>query len=492
MTVESPNILLIGCESMDGRVLGHLGYPGAVTPNLDRLAAQGVSFSAAYCNSPICNPSRSSMWTGRYPHEIGCWNNYTGLKLDAVTFATLLAQAGYRTGDYGRRDKKIGGHSLRCRCTTWGRRAQLNLPENGPHDQFVVDDRYWNPGDRINFDGETPRNADLNLVDWLAQAAGDSRSFIGHFGMGAAHTGRGYAAPRRFVDLVPADTVRLPPRETHTHPALINHGIAKNCPNDVDDDYIRACRRHYYAYIAEMDELVGDILDECEVHGLFDNTWIIFISDHGDMQMEHGCLWGKGNMYDAAIRVPIIIRPPGGRSPLVVDRPVSLIDLLPTFCEIAGLCAPDNARGHSLVPDVMGGAPGHPGEAFVQYHNAYLPGSCFALRRDRWKYTVYEIDGALHPQLFDIVSDPDEMVDLVNIEPETAAELDAALQRHADIDAVIAENTAWDRRMFKSWRASLSRDEYVGRLRKEIYGCWGQEFTAAHLAKLEAWMDGTA
>lgn len=161
-----PNILLIGCESMDGRVLGHLAYPGARTPNLDRLAAEGVSFSAAYCNSPICNPSRSSMWTGRHPHAIRCWNNYTGLTHDAITFASLLAEAGYRIGDLGRRDKTFGSHSLRCRLTTWGRRACLRLPENGPHDHRVLDDHYANPWDRNNFDGDTPYNAEMNLDDF--------------------------------------------------------------------------------------------------------------------------------------------------------------------------------------------------------------------------------------------------------------------------------------------------------------------------------------
>jgi hypothetical protein len=124
----------------------------------------------------------------------------------------------------------------------------------------------------------------------------------------------------------------------------------------------------------------------------------------------------------------------------------------------------------------------------VQYHNAYLPGSCFALRRGPWKYTVYEDDGKLNPLLFNIADDPDEMHDLAGEDPGKAAELDAALNRHMDVGAVVAENRAWDRRMFTTWRASLPRDEYKRLLREEIYGCWGQEFTDDHLAKLEAWM----
>ena len=488
MASDRPNILLFGCESMDGRVLGHLGYPGALTPNLDRLASEGVSFTSAYCNSPICNPSRSSMWTGRHCHEIGCWNNYTGLTHDAVTFATLLGAAGYRTGDLGRRDKIFGSHTLRCRCTTWGRRANLGLPENKAHHHEVSDDHYTNMFDRRNFNGEEPFKADMNLVDWLESGARDDRPFICHFGVGSVHTGRGYIGARRFVDQIEPDSVRLPPREPNRHPAIVYHGIAKHCPDDKDDDYIRACRRNYCANIAEMEEMVGELLDHCDSLGLLDNTWIFFISDHGDMQMEHGCLWGKGNMYDAATRVPLIVRPPKGREAALVDRPVSLIDLLPTFCDIAGVEIPDHAGGQSLVPDVTGGESRHCGDAVVQYHNAYLPGSCFALRRGDWKYTIYEDDGRLDPLLFNIADDPDEMNDLAAEQPEKAAELDAALNEHMDIEAVVAENTAWDRRMFTTWRASLPRDEYKRLLREEIYGCWGEEFTDDHLAKLEAWM----
>ena len=103
---------------------------------------------------------------------------------------------------------------------------------------------------------------------------------------------------------------------------------------------------------------------------------------------------------------------------------------------------------------------------------------------------MYEIDGVLKPQLFNIASDPDEMDDLVDKVPQKTEELDAAIRAHADLEAVIAENTAWDRHMFRTWRASLSRAEYKRLLREEIYGCWGQEFTDEHLQKLEAWMGG--
>jgi arylsulfatase A-like enzyme len=428
------------------------------------------------------------MWTGRHPHAIGCWNNYTGLTHDAVTFGTVLAEAGYRVGDLGRRDKTFGSHSLRCRCTTWGRRAQLGLPENGPHDHAVVDERYANPWDWNNLRGDEPFRADRNLLDWLEDAAGDDRPFVCHFGIGAVHTGRGYVTARRFLDAVPADAVRLPPAETPSHPAIANQAIAKNCPPR-DEQFVHTCRRHYAANIAEVDELVGEVLDRCEALGLLDNTYVLFISDHGDMQMEHGCLWGKGNLYDAACRVPLIVRPPGGAEPRAIDRPVSLLDLLPTFCDLAGVETPPDADGHSLAADLHGETPDHPGEAVIQYHNAYLPGSAIALRRGDHKYAAYEVDGQWRPQLFNVADDPDEINDLIDARPELAGELDAALRAHFDIDAVIAANAAWDRRMFRTWRASQGRNDYLRRLREEIYGCWGQPFTDDHLARLEAWMD---
>ena len=147
-----------------------------------------------------------------------------------------------------------------------------------------------------------------------------------------------------------------------------------------------------------------------------------------------------------------------------------------------------NRAALSIAANIAGRPSRHPSHAVVQYHNAYLPGSAFALRRGRWKYALYEINGGWRAQLFDLQADPDEIDDLADRQCDQAAELDAALRRQIDVDAVVTEKRAWDRRMFRTWRGSLSRAAYERHL-QEIYGAWGTPLTADHVARLEASMD---
>ena len=125
-----PNILLFMTDSMDGRVMRHLGHPAAHTPNMDRLAALGTSFSNAYCNSPQCAPSRASYWSGQYVHRVEAWNNPSGLPMDAPTFGTHLQDAGYGLHVFGKTDYRVGGHSLKARLTAWMRAANIKRPHN--------------------------------------------------------------------------------------------------------------------------------------------------------------------------------------------------------------------------------------------------------------------------------------------------------------------------------------------------------------------------
>ena len=125
-----PNIILFMTDSMDGRVMRHLGHPAAYTPNMDRLAARGTSFSNAYCNSPQCAPSRASYWSGQYVHRVQAWNNPGGLPMDAPTFGTHLEDAGYGLHVFGKTDYRVGGHSLKARLTAWMRSADIKRPHN--------------------------------------------------------------------------------------------------------------------------------------------------------------------------------------------------------------------------------------------------------------------------------------------------------------------------------------------------------------------------
>jgi arylsulfatase K len=132
------NIVFIQCDSMDGRAMGCMGHPAMAhaTPNLDALARRGVTFRYAYCNNPICCPSRASMWSGTYTHHCEGWNNYKGLEKGDPTFRTQLDEGGYRTQTFGKTDYLSGQHSIRARVTPWTRAANIQRPSYrmpGPH-----------------------------------------------------------------------------------------------------------------------------------------------------------------------------------------------------------------------------------------------------------------------------------------------------------------------------------------------------------------------
>ena len=125
MSGQKLNIVVIECDSMDGRVMGCMSHPAAHTPNLDRLAERGTLLRNTYCNSPLCVPSRASMWSGLYTHHCQGWNNYKGLSENAPTFRTRLEDNGYRTAAYGKTDYLSGRHSLRARVAAWTRSADI-------------------------------------------------------------------------------------------------------------------------------------------------------------------------------------------------------------------------------------------------------------------------------------------------------------------------------------------------------------------------------
>lgn len=133
------HIILIQSDSMDGRAMGCAGHPAAVTPNIDRLAERGTIFETAYCNSPQCCPSRSSMWSGQHVHRCRGWNNYKGLEAGDRTFVDDLAEAGYQTSILGRTDHLSGRHSLWNRVDAWIRHADIDLPRTAAPDVKVSD-----------------------------------------------------------------------------------------------------------------------------------------------------------------------------------------------------------------------------------------------------------------------------------------------------------------------------------------------------------------
>ena len=469
------NILFVQAESLDGRALGCMGEPGAHTPNLDRLAERGAVFDQAYCNSPQCCPSRSSMWSGRHVWQVGAWNNYRGLPGTERTFVQDLERADYQCPVVGRTDHRSGSHSVRARMSAWVRSAP--------------DPLFCNRGPKhsLNDQGHRQRPSDWEWLDqaraWLTETRDTDRPFFLHLGLINTHPGAGYKTSRYWLEKIDPERVSMPPEVAETHPVMRRMLVTKGCDREFDRDFVHTCRRHYLAMIAEVDGIIGELLDTLEECGLTDDTVVIFTADHGDMRLEHG-QYLKNALYEGSARVPLIMAGPGVQSGRRVPRPVSLVDIYPTLLDVAETEGREDLAGHSLMPLAAGTDAGHPGVVFSEYHSNFQQTGSFMLRKGPWKYLTH---AGYRPQLFNLDDDPDELDDRAEEVPDLASQLDAELNQIADCRAIDAAAKATDAAEFATWRLSFPGDGHLEQMRK-LATRWDDEIAV----RFAAWADAQA
>ncbi len=466
------NILFIECDSMDGRIMGCMDHRAAYTPNMDDLAERGVLFRNAYCNSPQCCPSRASRWSGKHNHVIEAWNNYKGIEPGDRTYVSDLESAGYIHQAYGKTDYVSGSHSLGNRVTSWNRAANITLsrtgsPLNGLR-QIETQEREVHRRDWEKV---------ANSISFLEARSTDEKPFILHCSMGCPHPA--FVSSRYYLDRIDESIVDVPPYEADLHPVMEYMSATKGCLGPFTDDEIRAIRRTYFAMVSEVDEMLGELVATYDRLGLADNTYIVFSSDHGEMNMEHRQQL-KNAMYEASVRVPLMVSGPDVVSDRSVDEVVSLVDLYPTFMDMAGLPHPDDLAGVSLMPELQGGSADRPDAVLSQYHGNFANTGEFMIRRGAHKYIGYT---GYEPQLFDLDKDPDEIHNLANEQPDLAAEMDTALRVLVDYEAVDAKVKAYDRASYVAWREETGEPAYEEAM-AEILPGWGDR----EREKTEAWL----
>ncbi|MFB3826656.1 MAG: sulfatase-like hydrolase/transferase [Bryobacteraceae bacterium] len=463
-----PNIVFFECDSMDGRVMGNMGHPAARTPNMDRLAAQGTLLRNTYCNSPQCVPSRSSMWSGLQTHRCEGWNNHKGLERGAPTFQTHLERAGYTARIFGKTDYLSGAHGLSGSISAWTGPAGIMLPEKGA------------PKAILKGEGREGHNRDWEMVRKTIAWIKDSRPagpFFLHCGPSIPHPP--FVTTQYWLDRIDPAKVTVPPYEARLHPVMEYMSARKDTLRPFSRQQIVDIRRTYFAMIAELDAMVGEVMDAVEQAGLGGNTYFIFTSDHGEMNMEHR-QYLKNALYEGSARVPLIIAGPGVRRGAVVDDLVSLVDIFPTLMDMAGAQTPRGLDGHSLMPLLKGQRANRPDWVLSQYHSNMINTGAFMLRRGDWKYIAY---AGYEPQLFNLKEDPEEMRNLAKSRPDVAKDMEARLRRAVDYPAVDAKVKQYDKDSFRKWRASKSEQEYNDSM-AQMYKGWKPE----HQRRIEEWL----
>jgi len=454
MRIKSPNILLIESDSMDGRAMGCMGHPAALTPNLDRLADRGTLFTKAYCNSPQCVPSRSSMWSGRYTHHIEGWNNFKGIEQGTPTFLTYLNQANFVSKTIGKTDFLSGGHSLGSRLNGWVRSSNIPFKWKEAPQTTIYN--------KVNSKTETPsknfekdHTAVKNAINWLQQYEKNQQNpFMLYVGIRGPHPP--FETTEYWWNKIDPSKVTLPVFEESLHPVMEYMSATKGCLGKISESDILNIRRTYRAMIAEVDNMIGQIIDAVDILGFSDNTYIIYISDHGEMAMEHR-QWLKNALYEPSAHIPMIVSGPEIQKATANDNLVSLIDIFPTLMDMADITSPPKLDGNSLMNELTGAASQRPDWVLAQYHSNFQNTGSFMLRQGDWKYIKYM---GYESQLFNVKDDPAEIHNLAQQRSDIANELDQKLYQLVDCDEVDARVKKYDKESFRNWLAEVGEETY--------------------------------
>ena len=421
------NVLFISIDDLNDWVGCLGGHPQARTPNMDRLAGQGVVFTNAHCASPICNPSRAALLSGMRPDTTGLYHNQQPIRRVPALRDTVLLHQHFHNNGY---------HVMGCGKIMHGREKEFDpagwdayfpskqIPwlywANPADDETVqMKPKYpylWDPMMRCGpLDLADEETSDGKLAEWTCRQL--QRDFDGPFflGVGFVRPHVPLFAPRKYFEMYPHDEVRLPPIRPDdlddVSPfarRLAQEG--KGHDHVFEEDDARTMVRAYLACVTFVDALVGRLLDALTASPYSDNTIVVLWGDNG-WHLGEKLHWGKKTLWEESTHVPLIITAPGMARPgSACGRPANLLDLYPTLCELCGLGTPAHQfDGLSLLPQLRD--PEAPREEpSVTTFGSYGRGG-HAARTERWRYIRYETGDE---ELYDHRSDPHEWNNLAN------------------------------------------------------------------------------
>ena len=442
---DHPNVLFITIDDLRPE-LGCYGAEHIHSPNIDELSAQGVQFNRAYCQFPVCGPSRASLLSGLYPTSTRYLDNSALVEREAADVLTLpgaFRLAGYRTVANG----KIFHHTDDSAGQSWSEppfslvngkklshmtffdKESANYiggtKNRGPFFESpeVEDDKY--------IDGQTCQKT----IEDLHRLANREQPFFLACGFVRPHLP--FYAPKKYWDLYSRNEIELADNRYLPEDAPMSLRGAGEIRSYHDrgvkynsTEFHRVARHGYYACVSYTDSLVGRLLASLDELEIRDNTIVVLWGDHGWQLGEHN-FWAKNTLLHKAIRSPLIICAPGIEENLEVDGIVELIDIFPTLCELAGITLPEHLEGVSMVPLMR---------------DPTLPGKPAAFIRDTRGAAVVATDHvytqykAGERMLFDHNNDPDENENVVGLpkNSETISEMKALLEQRQEQAAEVA------------------------------------------------------
>ena len=448
------NILMIHMESYDGRMMGCQGMHPALagaTPNIDALASAGTLFHNAYCTNPISCPSRANMLSGTYTHKCESWNNFKGLEKGMWVYHEAL-QGNHDVLLLGKHmDYLTGGHSVMNRIADF--LEPLNTAPRPVMNADTAQEYSIDPGSERRFWRRDWENAD-KAVEFIRSRKEGDRPFFLCLNPSLVHAA--FRTNQYWLDKIPAELVDAPPMDETAHPANVYQQKSKGWRHGFEEETVKTIRRIYFAMCAEADAMVGEIVDALRQAGLDDETTVIFSGDHGELALEHQQYY-KMSHFEGSVRVPLIMRGPGIQAGQVVDTPVSLIDMAPTICELGDLEQRECFDGESLMPLARGETSESRGWALASYSGVTCNTMSWMLRQGDYKLIVYE---GYPSRLFNVTDDPGELTDLIDEQPERAAEMLAIIDAQVDRAATVQTWEEYRRHNWAQFQRQAKRGLY--------------------------------
>lgn len=444
--MSRPNILVIQADQMTALCLSAYGKPYAITPNIDKIARKGTTFTNSYCNNPVCGPSRASMMTGRLPSDVGVFDNGAEFLASEPTYAHYMRKLGYKTTLAGKMHF-VGPdqlHGFEERLTTdiypsdfawtadWD---QTDEPYAPSHMSLlsVVEAGYCQRNLQIDYDEEVFNAAKQEMFDHARSP--DDRPFLLHVSFTQPHNP--FVADKKYWDMyegvdIPEPEVAHIPYEQRDPWSQRYYLTIRQDEFDITPQQLYNSRRAYFAMVTHLDTLIGELMETLERIGELDNTYIFITSDHGEMLGERG-MWYKFNPFEASIRVPLIAQGPGFKAGHREEALASLVDLLPTFTDIASgggfddFVAPYDGRSLLRLPK-RGSAEDR---IFIEFNGEGLYAPALIMIKGHLKLVHSRTDPKM---LYDLTADPQELNNLAE---------DPAYQQV--IEEMFAEmQTRWD------------------------------------------------
>ncbi|MFO1441339.1 MAG: sulfatase [Verrucomicrobiaceae bacterium] len=436
-----PNILFIAIDD--------LANDCTHTPHIDRLAASGVRFERAYNQIPLCNPSRASVLTGRRPDATQVYDldrHFREALPDVITLPQLFRQSGWFTARVG----KIYHYDVPNGIGTDGLDDKASW-------QLIVNPKGRDVTDEKLITNPTPQKPVSAALSWLAAEGSDEEQTDGmiateavrllekhreepfFLGVGFFRPHTPFVAPKKYFDLHPLDSIRLPEAPADDRDDIPVAAFAHNNPTPnygLDELTCRKALQAYRASVSFVDAQIGRVLDALDKLQLAENTIVVLWSDHGYHLGEHLGIWQKRTLFEESARAPLIIRAPGAKgNGRACPRIVEFIDIYPTLADLASLKAPV-LDGKSLRPLLDDPAKTWDHSAITQIFrpaDTRLPNPVLGrtIRTERWRYTEWN-EGAAGLELYDHQNDPHELKNLARM---PSAEASAAMKAlHALLD----------------------------------------------------------